>query len=302
MARINIEDGLYKDNRFYKLSFLLGSKREALGALVEAWTVAQSKVSQDNPEGVFSVDEWEAQDLAQEIITAKLATIKDGMVSMVGAKKNFAWLLQKSEAGKKSSERKLESLKAAREKRWGTKGKDQNDRSDNVNDRSTYVNTSEALTLTPSLTPSLSLDHTLDQNNIAPVPKGKDAKRKKTTPEVETDFAQACRATWESYSNAYKKRYGVDALRNAKANGQIKSFVLRIGQQESPQVAEFYLSHNSAKYISSAHSVGAMLYDAEKLRTEWLRGRQITSTHARSVENKQQNINAFSKFLQAGNE
>src|SRR5690606_13945444 len=118
MARINIEDELYRDNRFYKLISLLGSERAATGALFEAWTVAQSKVSQNNPCGVFSLEEWNAQELAPEIIEAKLATVTDGMVYTVGAEKNFAWLLQKSEAGKSTSDKKLAALKKAREARW----------------------------------------------------------------------------------------------------------------------------------------------------------------------------------------
>jgi hypothetical protein len=103
--------------------------------------------------------------------------------------------------------------------------------------------------------------------------------------------------TWEFYENAYLSRYGVNPVRNAKINGQIRQFVERLGAVEAPLVARFYLSHNSAKYVSNAHPVGFMLLDAEKLRTEWLRGKQITATEAHSSENKQQIINAFNKFL-----
>lgn len=90
--------------------------------------------------------------------------------------------------------------------------------------------------------------------------------------------------TWDSYASAFKARYSVDPVRNAKVNAQIEQLVKRVGQQEAPIVAAFYLSHNAPAYVQRGHSVGMLLIDAEKLRTEWARGRKITSAEARNAE------------------
>ncbi|OFZ18521.1 MAG: hypothetical protein A2X94_00840 [Bdellovibrionales bacterium GWB1_55_8] len=90
--------------------------------------------------------------------------------------------------------------------------------------------------------------------------------------------------TWEAYRGAYEKRYGVAPVRNKTINSQLAHFTDRIGEVEAPLVAEFYLSHNDAFYVKSMHSVGLMLRDAEKLRSEWATGRKMTASAARSAE------------------
>ena len=54
--------------------------------------------------------------------------------------------------------------------------------------------------------------------------------------------------------------------------------------EEAPHIATFYLGHNDAFYLRSAHSVGIMLRDAEKLRTEWQTGRKVTGRKAQQDE------------------
>ena len=90
-------------------------------------------------------------------------------------------------------------------------------------------------------------------------------------------------ATWESYRSAYVGRYGVEPVRNATVNGQLAQFVSRIGVNEAPSVAEFYVGHNEAFYKRSAHSVGLMLKDAEKLRMEWITGRTVSTQLPRNA-------------------
>jgi hypothetical protein len=130
---------------------------------------------------------------------------------------------------------------------------------------------------------------TLVNESPCVTPVEKKQPRKKTPPPTQT--------TWESYRSAYMQRYGVEPIRNTTVNSKIKKFVERVGQEESPEVVKFYVSHNAQRYTSSAHSVGNLLFDAEKLRTEWARGRQITASESRSTETRQQVFNAFSKHL-----
>lgn len=90
--------------------------------------------------------------------------------------------------------------------------------------------------------------------------------------------------TWGLYAMAYFSRYRVDPVRNQTVNSQMAQFVSRIGQEEAPQVAAFYVHSNAAFYVQCGHSVGIMLRDAEKLRMEWATGRQITQTRARQQD------------------
>ena len=128
---------------------------------------------------------------------------------------------------------------------------------------------------------------------IAPEPAAPVATRPRK-PRAETPTA----ATWEAYSAAYAQRYAVDPIRNATLNGQLAQFVGRVGAQEAPAIAAYYLSHNGAFYVRSAHAIGALLRDAEKLRTEWATRSQITATGAQQADRTQTNFNAFAPLLE----
>lgn len=78
---------------------------------------------------------------------------------------------------------------------------------------------------------------------------------------------------WKAYSEAYQRRYSVEPVRNAAVNGQLAQFVARIGAEEAPAVAAFFVGSSNHFYASKAHAVGMMLADAEKLRMEWKTGR-----------------------------
>lgn len=75
---------------------------------------------------------------------------------------------------------------------------------------------------------------------------------------------------WRAYKAAYRERYGVDPVHNAKVMGQLSQLLARLGAEEAPQVAAFYLGRDTPYYRQTMHSVDAMLRDAEKLRTEWV--------------------------------
>lgn len=82
--------------------------------------------------------------------------------------------------------------------------------------------------------------------------------------------------TWAAYSAAMLDRYGVEPTRNARVNGQLANFVKRIGADDAPQVAAFYVGHADPWYGKQGHAVGLLIKDAEKLHMEWRRGRAIT--------------------------
>jgi len=100
-----------------------------------------------------------------------------------------------------------------------------------------------------------------------------------------------------AYSEAYEARYGAKPVRNASVNGQLAGFVGKIGGDEAPAVARFYVGHQNGLYVSAMHPVNLLLRDAEKLRTEWATGRQVTRTQGQMADRTQTNAGAFAGLL-----
>lgn len=93
---------------------------------------------------------------------------------------------------------------------------------------------------------------------------------------------------WSAYSHAYQDRYGVMPVRNAKVNGQLSQLLKRLGIEEAPQVAAFFVGHNNNFYVRKMHAVDCLLADAEKIRTEWATGRRMTATAATEADRLQE--------------
>ena len=123
--------------------------------------------------------------------------------------------------------------------------------------------------------------------NAPPAPR---AKRAASEPPVTA-------ATWDAYSDAYRIRYAVDPVRNAKVNGQLAQLVQRLGADEAPGVAGFFVGHQRLEYVRAMHPVDLLLRDAEALRTSWATGRQVTATQAQMADRTQTNANAFAPLL-----
>lgn len=104
-------------------------------------------------------------------------------------------------------------------------------------------------------------------------------------------------AIWAAYSTAYFARYGVEPVRNARVNGQVAQFLQRVGAEEGPPVAAFYVSLNRGLYVSARHAVDLLLRDAESLRTDWATGRGVTDTEARQSDRSAATANVFGQLI-----
>jgi len=109
MARINIEDKLFTDERWMNLLLKVGDKDKALGIVCGAWILAQKNWLQY---GFIPAKAWNKSfDLMIEV---ELATRRaDGNVYVKGSKKAFQWLDQRSEAGSIGGEAKSRKKSAA---------------------------------------------------------------------------------------------------------------------------------------------------------------------------------------------
>ena len=148
-----------------------------------------------------------------------------------------------------------------------------------------------------------------EDQNLLPVAGAQAASNVKVlkpkAPRQKTDAQIANANTWDAYTIAYLDRYGVEPVRNAKVNAQIAQLVQRLGADEAPQVAMFYVTINDSFFIRSSHEFGLLVARAEGIRTQWITGRQVNAVTARQVENTQANLNAAqeaARNIRAGGE
>lgn len=273
MARINLEDSLFQKIGWIELVIELKNADTALGALMRAWVVAQ-RFWKENDHGIPK-SVWKKERLNDAII-GRLADDCGDFIYVHGSREQFAWIRQRTLAGKSGGEA---SVKAKREI---------------IEENSKQSQASSSGFNPPSLPLPLSLSLPLTQAQDLNLSEGfasrPPPKPKRQVPKVDTA------ETWDAYREAYKIRYREEPIRNATVNAQLAQFVKRIPLEEAPLVAEFYLTHNDAFYVKQLHPVGLLLKDAEALRTQWARGRAVTGADARTVERMQNNINAFAVF------
>lgn len=99
--------------------------------------------------------------------------------------------------------------------------------------------------------------------------------------------------TRESYSKAYLERHGASPVWNATTNSQLSRFVKRVGAEEAPEIAAFYVKHRASFYVQKLHPVGLLLQDSEKLRTEWFTGKAMTATEAHQGDKTAANMDGW---------
>ena len=115
MARINIEEKLFKDARFTELCIRFGCRFKALGALAALWMLGQEYWKKDR--SLIPKPKWKEQRLPQELIDVGFVFEKGHGFEVDGAEKHFAWILQRVEAGKKGGSSDSNDLEASGVKR-----------------------------------------------------------------------------------------------------------------------------------------------------------------------------------------
>jgi hypothetical protein len=101
---------------------------------------------------------------------------------------------------------------------------------------------------------------------------------------------------WDSYAEAYQTRYGASPIRNARQNALCCQLRARLGG-DAPAVAAYYLSSRNAYYTARGHALAALITDAEKVRTEWATGKQITQTAAREGDRLSKEHDEWQKVI-----
>ena len=91
---------------------------------------------------------------------------------------------------------------------------------------------------------------------------------------------------------AYRKRYSVWPVWNAKVGGQLGQLVDRLGADVAHHVAAHYLKNSDAGVVRKCHSLNELLANAESYHTQWVTNRQMNATTANQIERKQANLTA----------
>lgn len=104
---------------------------------------------------------------------------------------------------------------------------------------------------------------------------------------------------WHAYSEAYRQRYNADPVWNRPVAGMAAQIVARLGQEEAPAVAAFFVTINDRFYIHRMHPLNLLLQNAEAVRTQWATGQQMTATKANQVDQTQSNASAADSIKQA---
>lgn len=102
---------------------------------------------------------------------------------------------------------------------------------------------------------------------------------------------------WQAYAQAYLHRYRVEPVRNAKVNGQLSQLLQRLGAEEAPAVAAWFVGHNLRWYVQKMHAVDCLLSDCEKLRTEWATGKRVTAAAAQQADRLQETGDMWGRIM-----
>lgn len=102
-------------------------------------------------------------------------------------------------------------------------------------------------------------------------------------------------ACWNAYSNAYAQRHGATPVRNSKTDMQLAKFIESIGADDAPAIAAHFLQTNNSYYITRYHDLALLVADCQKIRTEWLTGRQMTAAEARQADATQNRLSVYNE-------
>lgn len=202
MARLNLEDSIFTDARFFNLCLKLKSRNEALGALMWAWKVAQRTYLEHD--GNIPFDTWRIEELRDEIIDVGLAEKTETGVRMKGVHKHFEWLRQKQTAGKNSglsrSKSMLTELNGIERKRTETNGAEPLTLSLSLKEK-------EELRTKERVNAPDEISQDLVEGKQNPTELVKRAKKKEQNPdEGNQDFAQLVGSVVSVYQKKFKAR------------------------------------------------------------------------------------------------
>lgn len=104
--------------------------------------------------------------------------------------------------------------------------------------------------------------------------------------------------TWNAYSRAYLERYPRSPYRDASVNTLLCKFVDKVGKEDAPMIAAYYISLNDQWYVKKGHDVATLLQNAQSIANQWAAGTNQTSLDYRNQERTSNNQSVQQKIEQ----
>lgn len=253
MARINIEDSLFKDSRWVNLLLKTGCRFKAMGLLANAWILAQEHWLKY---GNIPKKAWPNE--LNILIEVELASITpDGNIYVKGSKRAFSWLIQKSQAGQVLSESKLTQLNKARNSRKKVER--------TLNGVERDLNGTEALTPTPTHSLTLTQSH----------PKiSKGLKKPLLSP---NNFISV-------YCEKFKERYGTNPIINGKESGIAKRLANSIDEESFNKYIDGYFHYPDPYLAKTKHPLAIMEIKLNEIKVFIETGNYVTSKQVQQAD------------------
>jgi hypothetical protein len=274
MARINIEQCWWTDPRREKLGGLLGSILMADAVVIRAWKLAQEFWGNDR--GLVPIHVFESLEANAKLIEANLAEVRGECVYVRGSSQYLDWVNERRRAARAGGKKSAESRSKSKQKGQA------NAKQSSTKSKQTQASGSISSSSSDSISRSGSGDISAGVDERPPTAV--------VTTLVTAPDSGANKRVWEAYRAAYLTRYQVEPARNAKLNANIAQFTARVGADDAPAIAAFFVCHNDSFYVKSMHTFSLCLRDAEALRTQWLKGRAITQIDVRRFEKNQEQV------------
>jgi hypothetical protein len=241
MARVNIEDSLFKDGPFLDLCIALGDKDKALGLLCRLFLQAQRFYLSH---GEIPQDTWETQKFPECLLNVGFVVQTKTGVRVRGQDEQFGWLKESQKAGQKSA--KLRSSKK-KSKKQGTLAK---------------VEGTYQVAQPPSPSPSPSLTHT---HSLAPI-----VGENSFAPENPVGFF-----IWK-YSKAWQERYNTKSKPHVGGPeiGKIKNFLKYVPVQKAVELIQIYCQMDgpNSKFKLRNHDMDAFFWNQNQIIVALERG------------------------------
>lgn len=286
MPRLSVEEDWWTDPRRESLATFVGSLLLADAVALRMWRASQSYWKKDHSEVPSEV--FDSLPYSQDLIKCGLAERRDKTVYVRGSAEHHEWLNERHQAaskgGKRSAERPRDELGRLMKSPKQTPSKHQ------ANEE-IYPSKLQASSSSSS---SSSYSNTKNLNTVAPPPLVEDAPQKKEK------SPSASQSAWQSYRDAFIRRWQTEPIRNAMVNGQLSNLIARVGRESAPDLLAFYVQSNEAYYVRQRHSIGIALKDCEKLMTDLERAKQgIAKPNRTSIDEQsdQRTNNLITKIL-----
>lgn len=270
MARINFEDKLFRDARFMDLILTMGSREAAAGAVVLAWFVAQEFWL--NGKHGIPIPEWSKRRLKNELIDCGLAEARGDFIYMCGSEEQFAWLIQKQEAGRKGGissgvvrnnpdAKSLENFPSETKRREavasGAKPLTLTLTTTNQKSKNTPFGRQEALPL-PN---DLQIESGIEAGNPLAGGRLSPAVRSQDLPHAAAP-SQLFIAAWVT---AYQSRYKARPVIDGKTAGGVKRLLASVPLERACQLAQVYLQMDDPWFKTKCHDFETFAQNLNKV-------------------------------------